>query len=128
MIEFLFGDGPRVFALPIKQLQALQERRNAGPLALVRTIETGNWQVEDVIDTLRLGLIGGGLPLHQADALVQTGVADLGLVEAARLAVLILADALAPRERSAEGKAPAPAAATETDASGSAIFTEPAPL
>lgn len=58
-IPLAFGDGEYVFALPIKQVIAIQSK--AGPIDGVRhRLINGGYSIEDVVETIRHGLIGGG--------------------------------------------------------------------
>ncbi|KQX18422.1 MULTISPECIES: gene transfer agent family protein [unclassified Sphingomonas] len=58
-IPLPFADGEYVFALPIKQIVALEAK--AGPIDLVKhRLINGGWSVLDVVETIRHGLIGGG--------------------------------------------------------------------
>lgn len=59
-------DEPRDCRLGIDQLEELQERTDAGPEELILRIDAGRWRVGDLRHTLRLGLIGGGLPATAA--------------------------------------------------------------
>ena len=73
-IPLPFGDGEYIFALPIKQIVALEAK--AGPIDAVkhRLIE-GGWSVLDITETLRHGLIGGGRGMVNK---VDVPVTDLG--------------------------------------------------
>lgn len=58
-IPLAFGDGEYVFALPIKQIVALEAK--AGPIDMVRhRLINGGFGILDVVETIRHGLIGGG--------------------------------------------------------------------
>lgn len=59
-VELVFAGDLRKFRLSIENLIVLQERCGAGPLAIANRLRDGTWRIEDVIETLRLGLIGGG--------------------------------------------------------------------
>lgn len=126
-IRFDWAGEERLFRLPIGQLAELQEACDAGPLAIMRRLENGGWRYQDVRETLRLGLVGGGMKDVPATKLVKRYVdaAPLGdNVPAARLvlaaAVLGVEDEpLAGAEpENAGGKGPAPesgsASATST--------------
>lgn len=70
-ITFLWADGDRNFRLPIGQLRELQDKCNAGPAEILSRLSSGAWRVDDIRETLRLGLIGGGMT--PIDALVLIG-------------------------------------------------------
>lgn len=58
-IPLAFGDGEYIFALPIKQIVALEAK--AGPIDAVKhRLLFGGFSILDVVETLRHGLIGGG--------------------------------------------------------------------
>lgn len=73
-IDLDFGDGTYKFRLPWGQLSALQEACDAGPYLVYTRLLTGAWRMEDISNTIRLGLIGGGLEPQKALALVRTYV------------------------------------------------------
>lgn len=64
----LWADGTYRFRLAIGQLRELQEKCNAGPPEIFDRLMKNTWRVDDVRETLRLGLIGGGT--KPSDALV----------------------------------------------------------
>lgn len=68
--ELFFGDRKHVFALKIAQLEELQEKTDAGPEELFDRLGNGTWRVPDIRETLRLGLIGGGMSSTEAAILV----------------------------------------------------------
>lgn len=55
-----FGDGTYRFRMPLKCLRELEEKRKAGAAEIC--IRMTNWRhmTDDVIETMRLALIGGG--------------------------------------------------------------------
>jgi hypothetical protein len=70
-IAFDWADGHYQFRLPLKQVQELQEKTDCGPFFLLQRLINGNWRFEDLRETIRLGLIGGGTEPAKAMALVQ---------------------------------------------------------
>jgi len=52
--------GEHEFALKIGQLRALQKACDAGPEEVLTRIWSGSWRVDDLLEVIRLGLIGGG--------------------------------------------------------------------
>jgi hypothetical protein len=92
-IDLNFPDRERTFALKIGQLRLLQEKCNAGPMAILRRLSTGDWFVDDVIETLRLGLIGGGARLEEAVKL-RAEIEQRPLAEAVPAAIVVLSAAL----------------------------------
>lgn len=64
--------GEHPFRLAIAQLEALQQKTDAGPEWLLMKLQTGQWLATEVFEVLRLGLIGGGM----ADAEAVRAVRD----------------------------------------------------
>jgi hypothetical protein len=70
-LECEWADGDYTFSLPIGKLLELQEKTGAGPHWVCSRLQTGAWFANDVIETIRLGLIGGGLDADKAKKLVR---------------------------------------------------------
>jgi len=87
--------GRHVFRLPIAQLEELQEKCDAGPQQIMRRIHEGTWRVRDITETIRLGLIGGGMPSVDAAKLTSRYVTDGALSENVLTAQVIIMAALA---------------------------------
>lgn len=64
-VRFFFGDGEHLFRLPLKQIAELQEKCGGLPFGAIglvwERVETGHYAVADLVETIRLGLIGGGM-------------------------------------------------------------------
>lgn len=74
-IELAWADGTYLFALKLKQIEELQRLCGAGLGEIAqRLLVEQRWRVSDVVETLRLGLIGGGLPAVRARELIETYV------------------------------------------------------
>lgn len=69
-----WADGTYTFRIAIGQWRELQEKTGVGPLELYRRVSTGAWRIDDLCQTIRLGLIGGGLAPAQALALSRSYV------------------------------------------------------
>ena len=61
MAVYTWDGGEHDFVLNIGQLRALQSVTDVGPLFLFGRITGSQWFVDDIIETIRLGLIGGGM-------------------------------------------------------------------
>lgn len=61
-----FGDSEYDFRLAYGQLLELQEKTGMGPFALYRRFIADDWGVADIFETIRLGLIGGGMIPREA--------------------------------------------------------------
>lgn len=62
--------GEHDFALDLGRLRAIQEATNAGPLELLGRFDRGTWRVDDVLAVLSQGLVGAGMELRAARAVV----------------------------------------------------------
>lgn len=62
-----FADGPKHFRLAWGELTKLQEECKAGPFEIYNRLLTGRWMMGEISNTIRWGLIGGGMV--PADAL-----------------------------------------------------------
>lgn len=71
-----FGDGYYDMCLRIGELIQLQEKTGVGPMVLSARLVDGTWMVGDIIETLRLALIGGGMDNRQAFDLVKQTVIE----------------------------------------------------
>lgn len=80
-IELSCWDGTHTFRLRIGELRKLQEKCDAGPLAIANRLRDGTWLVDDIRETLRLGLIGAGVKQQDALMLVERHVDDLPLLQ-----------------------------------------------
>lgn len=124
-----FADGAHHFRLGMGELEELQEKTGVGPFRLTERLMSGDWYVADVRETIRLGLIGGGLDPLKALGIVRNYVDGRPQwVRNALLAHVILSQALAGAPEEEPGKDDAPEAASEApsspmDASPSALST-----
>lgn len=133
-----WADGTYTFRLGIGELRELQEKVSAarvrigaepcGPAFLAAEIGAGRWLVDDLRETLRLGLIGGGLKPAEALPLVRRYVEERPLNESVIPAYAVLTAALVGAPDEPVGK-PDPAEALTEDAASSPSpdGTAPAP-
>jgi hypothetical protein len=82
-IRLTWGGDERPFRLSFKELRELQElctlpndKLVSGPLAIAIRLGDGTWRVQDIRETLRLGLVGGGMKDNEATALVRRHVEE----------------------------------------------------
>ena len=115
-VTLAWFDGEDDFRLGIGEIRALQEKTGAGPSTLRRRLISGDWFIDDVRETIRLGLIGAGLSPGEALAKVRRGVDNRPFGEAVVLAATIIAAAVVGVPNDPVGKAPAEE--TETEATG----------
>src|SRR5215813_10041696 len=84
-------DDERIYRLGIGELQ---DKCDAGPAEIFTALSKQTWRFDHIRETIRLGLIGGGLPANKAMALVGRYVVPGRLMEAAGIAQMILFAAL----------------------------------
>jgi hypothetical protein len=93
-ISLTWADGDYTFRLGVAQIRELQEKSEAGPSVILRRMAEDTWFVDDLIHTIRLGLIGGGATPADALKLVRRYVEQRPLAENRNAATLILGAAL----------------------------------
>lgn len=126
-VSFDWGDGEQTFRLTIGGLRELQAKCDAGPARIHARLADGSWRVDDIRETLRLGLIGGGLAPTDALIKVRRYVDERPLYENVLPAVVVLGAALSGAPGDAVGEATAETTATEaTNASSSRPSMAPA--
>lgn len=84
MNEFrtFFGDGQKVFAFPTRELIEELQHKTGQPIgALFRRFRESNYSLSDVLQVIRIGLIGGGTTPAEADRLVNNYTSKRPLVE-----------------------------------------------
>jgi len=103
-IELDFGPGEQRFRLAWGQLASLQEACDAGPYVILERLMNGAWKMNDIRETIRYGLIGGGMPPHEALKLVREYVEARPPIESVMIAQAVLSAGLmgAPEEKVGE--------------------------
>ena len=131
-VDLLFGDGGpdgegyRFDISKIKHQRELEAKCDAGVQRIMQRLLSGDARLDDYRETIRLGLIGGGLAPDKALRLVGSYVDGRPRLESIGVAVAVLMTLCAGRSDDAEdgdasGKAQAPE--TETDVPTSAPST-----
>ena len=69
-VTFTWGGAKRTFALPNAQMRDLQKITGVGPAKLLQRLFEGEWFLDDLRETVRQGLIGGGEIASAADKLI----------------------------------------------------------
>jgi len=92
--DLTWAGGEHTFGLKIEHLRALQDRCDAGPEWILNRLMSGQWRVDDVIQTIRLGLEGGGMAKEQARKLVKQHVEERPLTLSVLTAQTVLMLAL----------------------------------
>lgn len=100
-------DDERRFRLGLGELRELQDKCDAGPAQIFRALSDQSWRIDYVRETIRLGLIGGGLDPQRALGLVGRYVVPGQLIACAGIAQIILYAALVGDPDTQEGKATA---------------------
>lgn len=109
VVELDFGDGTHRFRLAIGQLEELQEKTGVGPYVLLQRLMSGEWHTADVRETLRLGLVGGGMGALEALNLTRRYIDDRSdWVFNSKMAYAIMGAAIlgAPEEESGKSEDP----------------------
>ena len=104
-IDLVWPGGEHTFDLRIGELQALQDACDAGPEFILNRILAGQWRYADLFDTIRLGLIGGGMERNEAGKLTREAFERNGLASFKITASSILGQALYGVEDDPVGKA-----------------------
>ena len=104
------GEGKYDLQLTIGELIQLQEKTGVGPHTLMKRFETGEWFVQDIIETVRLALIGGGMNPREAYEVVSRVIRSGYLLDYVMTSYACVRAALAGKEEDEpeEGKAEAP--------------------
>jgi hypothetical protein len=120
-ITFEWGHQEQRFRLAIGELRKLQERVDAGPYELLRRLTSGTWRVDDIRETIRLGLAGGGADDATVRRLLRDHVDEKPLLDSVMVAARILEAAIAgaPDEPlpKGEGEAETKASPSPTESS-----------
>ncbi|TCR01064.1 gene transfer agent family protein [Neorhizobium sp. JUb45] len=126
-VELTWRGGEHEFKLTIDLLRALQDKCDAGPQHIFERLANGLWMINDVTETIRLGLEGGGVEKEAARRLVKLHVEDRPLTEAIMTARLVLMAALFGAEEDAPGEVQAGEVTTPThsreESGGSPVST-----
>lgn len=93
-IELQWADGTHRFRLPYGQLLELQDKCDAGPKQIYDRLLQGTWRGEDVGETIRLALIGGGMAPMDALTLVVRYVHNRPWAESWPIALAIMMNAV----------------------------------
>ena len=86
-----FGDGEKTFALTSNLIKELERTTGHGIGALFDRIRSYRFSLHDILETVRLGLIGGGTDPKDAASLISTYAVDRPLSEPLAIALGLLA-------------------------------------
>ncbi|MER8490109.1 gene transfer agent family protein [Mesorhizobium australicum] len=85
-----FGDGDRAFTLTPELIQELERKTGAGIGSLCTRIPEGHFRLAELVQILRLSLIGGGTSPQEAAALADTYAAKRPLNESFPIVIAVL--------------------------------------
>jgi hypothetical protein len=103
-ITLPWGDGEYTFRLDYGKVRTLQETCKAGPPVIMRRLRDNEWYAEDVRETVRHGLIGGGKTQDEALGLIQRFVDGVPYSQNRMIALLIWAAWISGDAEEAVGK------------------------
>ena len=115
-VTMTWPGGEHPFRLALAQLEGLQQKTDAGPEWLLMRLQTGQWTAVEVFETLRFGLIGGGMEDGSAAKAVRNAFDRHPLIEFKVPALSVLMAALYGPTEDRVGE---PSPAGETTPSGS---------
>lgn len=128
LVELVWGDGLNRFALHIGELRELQKKCDAGPQRILQRLASVDWLIDDIRETIRLGLIGGGKTPSEAHALAVRYFDERPPLESRSVAQVILMQAIVGVPDDVVGKKKAETAQTDpTDGSPSPQSTDGEP-
>lgn len=113
-VTLIWGNGENQFCIArIGELLALEDKCGAGIMTILHRIQREEWYVNDIRETIRLGLIGGGMTAEKAMTAVKLHVDGRPLMESVMLAHAIIAAAIVGVPDDIVGKPQAAEAETE---------------
>lgn len=122
-----FGDGEKTFAFPTRELiEELERKTGHGIGALFRRFRTQDFAFYDIIQVLRLGLIGGGTAPAEADQLVALYAIGRPLAESFAVADGVIAALFFGNDEKTQDEARQAAASGDLAAAISAAYEDAA--
>lgn len=89
--RIVWPGGEHEFCFAIGELRALEQRCDAGVAQVLLRLMNGQFKVDDVVETLRIGLQGAGLTERQALRLIDKSYSGANLYELSVIATKVLA-------------------------------------
>lgn len=114
-VSIVWGGDERTFRLAIDQCLALEEKRGCGLRELWMRLGSDGWYVEDIRESIRLGLLGAGVEPKEARRLVDLHCSDGHLFKSVLAAFTIVSAAIAAPEGEQQVGKEGAAAAPGTD-------------
>lgn len=110
-VTMTWPGGEHSFRLALAQLEGLQQKTDAGPEWMLMKLRSGQWTAVDLFETLRFGLIGGGMGDGEAGKIVRDAFDRHPLINFKVPALAVLMAALYGPAEDPAGK-PSPAGGT----------------
>jgi len=121
-VEMTWGDGDQVFNIAkVGVALELEAKCECGVSEIFDRLRTGRWWLNDIRETLRLGLIGGGMEPPKALVLVKRYVDNRPWAESVQPATVVLMAALVGVPGDDIGKKPAAERTTEASQAPSSV-------
>lgn len=122
-VELNWADGSHVFNVAkITQALELEQKCGVGVAEIYNRLHTGRWWINDVRETLRLGLIGGGMDPVKALVLIRRYVDDRPWTESVAPALAVIMVAMVGVPGDEVGKKPEAERTTAEDCPSSATM------
>ncbi|MDK1489379.1 gene transfer agent family protein [Sinorhizobium sp. 7-81] len=64
--EIVWAGGESAFRLGIGELRAIESKCDAGCAVVLMRLLSSSWKIDDVLQPIRLGLVGAGMPERDA--------------------------------------------------------------
>lgn len=94
----MWAGGEHVFAFRMGDYRALQDKTGRGPEEILMRLANRTWFIDEAVETVRFGLIGGGMDRDEARRIIGV-VADAHPIVEFRIAAFdALSRALYPQE------------------------------
>lgn len=88
--RLVWQGGSHEFHFRIGELRALQDETDSGPAEVLARLNSGFWRVDDILCTLRLGLVGAGMADGEARKIVDRTFEEANLYSMAMTACAAL--------------------------------------
>lgn len=72
--EIVWPSGEHAFRLGIGELRAIEQKSDAGCAVIMMRLLSTAWKIDDVIQPIRLGLIGAGMAERDAQRTLETAM------------------------------------------------------
>lgn len=72
--EIVWPGGEHSFRLGIGELRAIEQRSEAGCAVVMMRLLSSQWKIDDVVQPIRLGLVGGGMSERDAQKALESAL------------------------------------------------------